>query len=334
MHRFRNFVSRSKLSKWSIQNPHQPSRLGASLSTTKFFTTNNVDSKIPTKNNSKRTLPLKYREQILLPAKEWDKHIDKHSGEPIFTNILKSYDCQNKMLPDLDEEEHAKTRTMHETFVQDSEEVMARAEEFIQNSERVRARAEEFPWIAESRNRNAHRLDLPISIKQVTKCKDLNIGLIFEALFGISQEEVQVLLKMDERCGGIFRVESIVEYHGTLYARQIPQRFLPLFKQWLEGIRKVQNQIDDRTELTACRGHATLKASALTSRIDDKLLQAVKRLGQSCEESYIEDNLQPAESNHSEKIAEDWRERGILSRFGAIQAKAKQDSADAETHSK
>ncbi|KAF7942874.1 uncharacterized protein EAE97_006328 [Botrytis byssoidea] len=270
------------------------------------------------------------------------------------------------MLPDLDEEEYAKTRTMHKTFVQNSEKVMAMAEEWIQDSEKMWTtwdeerqelnmgeflKAEQFlsrlsqkerkdfgmklwPWIAESRNRNAHRLDLPISIKQVTKCKDLNFVLIFEALFGISQDEVQVLLKMDERCGGIFRVKSIVEYHGTLYARQMLQRFLPLFKQWLEGIRKVLNQIDDRTELTTCRGHATLKASALTSTIDDKLLQAVKRVGQSCEESYIEDNFQPAESNHSETIAEDWRERAILSRFGAIQAKAKQDSADAETYSK
>ncbi|TGO70050.1 hypothetical protein BOTNAR_0004g00350 [Botryotinia narcissicola] len=237
----------------SIQNPHQASRLGASLSTTKFFTTINVDSKIPTKvhltlisvifgtllftiNNSKRTLPLKYREQILLPAEEWDKHIDKHSGEPIFTNISKLYDCQNKMLPDLDEEKYAKTRTMHETFVQDSEEVVARAEEFDS-----------------------------------------------EEMWTTWEEERQEL---------------------------------------------------NMTELTACRGHATLKASALTSTIDDKLLQAVKRLGQSCEESYIEDNFQPAGSNHSETIAEDWRERAILSRFGAIQAKAKQDSADAETYSK
>ncbi|KAF7940163.1 uncharacterized protein EAE98_000290 [Botrytis deweyae] len=188
--------------------------------------------------------------------------------------------------------------------------------------------------ISESRNRNVHKLDLLISIKQVTEYKDLNFGLIFEAIFGISREEVQALLEMDERCGGIFRVESIVEYHGTLYARQIPQRFLPLFKQWLEGVRKVQNQIDDRTELTACRGHATLTASALTSKIDDKLLQAVKRLGRRCEESYIEDNFQPAESNHSKIIAEDWRKRAILSKFRAIQAKAKQDSADVETHSK
>ncbi|TGO34326.1 hypothetical protein BHYA_0202g00100 [Botrytis hyacinthi] len=279
MYRFRNFVSRSKLSKWSIQNPHQPSHLGVSLSTTKFFTTMNMDSKIPTKvhltlfsvifgtlpfaiNNSKRTLPLKYQEQILLPAEERDKHIGKHSGEPFFTNISEPYDCQNKMLLDLDNSEE-----MWTTWEEERQELnigeFLKAEHFLSRlsqEERKNYGMKLWPWIAESQNGNAHRLDLPILIKQVIKSKDLNCGLIFEALFGISQEEVQVLLKMDERC--------------------------------------------------------------------------VKRLGQSCEESYIEDNFQPAESNHSETIAEDWRERAILSGFGAVQGKAKQDSADAETNSK
>ncbi|KAM0309452.1 hypothetical protein ACHAO8_009016 [Botrytis cinerea] len=174
--------------------------------------------------------------------------------------------------------------------------------------------------LAEERNRNAHRLDLSISIKQVTQHKCLNLGLIFQALYGISQEEVKSLLEMDKQCGGMFQVESIVGYHGTLYARKIPSGFLQPFKQWLEAVRKVKSQIDDTIRLDACQEDTVTACSALISRVDDTLLQEVGRLGQICKERYEGDNNQSGirTHGHDESIMEDLKERGLLSKFRAI----------------
>ncbi|TEY66790.1 hypothetical protein BOTCAL_0131g00010, partial [Botryotinia calthae] len=173
---------------------------------------------------------------------------------------------------------------------------------------------------AEERNRNAHRLDLAISIKQVTIHKGLNLGLIFQALYGISQEEVKDLLEMDKRCGGMLQVESIVGCHGTLYSRRIPSRFRQPFKQWLEAVREAKSQIDNTTGPDACEEDTVTACSALISRIDDTLLQEVKRLGQICKERYEGDNNQSGirTQDHDEAIIEDLKERGLLSKFREI----------------
>ncbi|THV50737.1 hypothetical protein BGAL_0138g00160 [Botrytis galanthina] len=484
MHRFRNFIPRSKLSKWSIKKLHQPSHLGASLSTTRFFTID-VDSEIPTKNNFEHDCLLKYQGRIHLPPKEfervpagqsllcemlpdapeiisrklstekWDKHVDKYSGELFITNNSEPFDRQSQILFGLQtkirevaqkcvemgitiEEQKQKSAKMEitvegekqkcvemgitiegekqksaemEITIEEQKQKSAKMEITIEREKQKSAKTEitierekqksakmeitierekqksaklKTGWekerqeinmgefikakkffsslsrgrnrrklspqeeiLAANRNRNAHRLDLLISIKQVTdtQYRDLNLGLVFEALYGISQEEVKHLLKLDKRCHRTFQVEKIVGYHGTLYARQIPSRFLQPFKQWLEGVRKVKSQIDDAVELAACQGRTATIISALNSSVDDKLLQEVKRSGRICKETYEDDNKQAAKRTnaHDEAIMTDLRERELLSKFKAIQVrqrkqdKLKRDSTsvdvDAETYS-
>ncbi|KAF7927922.1 hypothetical protein BELL_0059g00120 [Botrytis elliptica] len=404
MHRFRNSVSGSKLSKWSLKKLHQPSHLGGSLSTTRFFTID-VDGGIPTKNRFEQDCLLKYQSRIHLPPKtfegvpagqgllceilpdapkiisrklsteKWDKHIDQYSGESFITNNSEPFDRQSQMLLGLHTEisqvaqkcakleitveEEKKKSAQLETTVEEGKKKSAKMEIITmrekQKSAEVKKRWEkerqeinmgefikakkffsrlscERNWIklspqeeifAENRNRNAHRLDLLISMKQVTEYPDLNFGLVFEALYGISQEEVKHLLKLDKRCNKIFQVESIVGYHGTLYARQIPSRFLQPFKHWLEGVRKVKSQIDDEIGLAAGQRHTAATFSALVSRVDDKLLQELKRLGRICKETYEDDNRQTAKRthDHDEAIMTDLRERELLSKFKAMQAR-------------
>ncbi|KAF5876245.1 uncharacterized protein Bfra_002647 [Botrytis fragariae] len=352
MHRFCNFVSRSKLSKWNVKKLRQPSHLGASLSTMRFFTIS-VDSGIPTKNNFEQDCLLKHQGRIHLPpkkfervpaeqgllcemlpntpkmisrklsAEKWNKHIDKHSGESFITNNPEPFDRQSEVLFKLAHDfAEMKTAWQKERgeinigeFIKAKQFLSRLSCKGIANSRMPLSPQEE--TLAEERNRNAHRLDLLISIKQVTKYGHLNYGLIFQALYGISLEEVKHLLEMDKRCNGMFQVESIVECHGTLYARQIPSRFLQPFKQWLGGVRKVKSQIDD---IVACQGHTATTCSALISRVDDKLLQEVERLSQICKETYESDNSHPAKrtKHHDEAITRDLKERGLLSKFRVI----------------
>ncbi|KAF7884817.1 hypothetical protein EAF00_010635 [Botryotinia globosa] len=400
MHRFCNFIPRSKLSKWSIKKLHQTSHPGASPSTTRVFNIG-VDSEIPTKINFQQDCLVKYQGRIHLPPKKfervpaaqslpcemlpdapkiisrklsmekWDKHVDKYSGESFITNNPEPFDRQSQMLLGLHTEirEVAQKRVEMEIAIEEQKqkrvemgitierEKQKSAEfrtgwendrqeinmgEFIKakqfflrlSCERNRIKLSQLEQIlAENRNRNAHRLDLLISIKQVTEYRDLNFGLVFEALYGISQEEVKHLLKLDKRCHRKFQVEKIVGYHGTLYARQIPSRFLQPFKQWLEGVRKVKSQIDDATGLAAGQRCTARTFSALISRVDDELLQEVKRSGQICEETYEDDNRQTAERTH-EAIITDLRERELLSKFEAIQVRQrKQDKLEQDSTS-
>ncbi|TGO82877.1 hypothetical protein BPOR_0741g00090 [Botrytis porri] len=362
MHRFCNFVSRSKLSKWSIEKLRQPSHPGSSLSSMRFFTID-VDSETPTKNNFEQDCLLKYQGRIHLPSKkfervpagqgllceifpdtpkiisrklsteEWDKHIDMYSGESFITNNSEPFDRQSQMLLGLHTRISKAAQALEETkttWEKERREInigeFIKAKQFLSRLScrgiakfRMKLSAQE-ETLAEERNRNAHRLDLLISIKEVAKYEHLNFGLVFQALYGISREEVKHLLKMDKRCNGIFQVESIVECHGTLYARQIPSRFLQPFKQWLEGVRKVKSQIDNTVGLAACQGHTVTTCSALISRVDDKLLQEVKRLSQVCKEMYESDNSLPAKRTnaHNEAIIGDLRERELLLKFRAL----------------
>lgn len=285
-----------------------------------------------------------------LSTEKWDKHVDKYSGELFITNNSEPFDRQSQILFGLQteirkvaqkcveigitiEEQKQKSAKMEITIEREKQEI--NMGEFIKAKEFFSRLSCERNWIklslqeeilAENRNRNAHRLDLLISIKQVTdntQYRDLNLGLVFEALYSISQEEVKHLLKLDKRCHRTFQVEKIVGYHGTLYARQIPSRFLQPFKQWLEGVRKVKSQIDDAVELAASQGCTATTISALNSSVDDKLLQEVKRLGQICEETYEDDNKQAAKRTnaHNEAIMTDLRERELLSKFEAIQVR-------------
>ncbi|KAF7959829.1 hypothetical protein EAE96_001434 [Botrytis aclada] len=373
MRRFYNSTSLMK-GVWSGQH-HRVSHLRASLLTLRSFT-------IDAENNSEQDCLLKYQGRIPLPPKQfesvpagqgllcemlpdtpkmisrklsvekWDKHVDTHSGESYVTNNSEPFDRQSERI--------AKLELMQTTWDKERQELnmgeLIRAKKFFS---RISCEGNAKSWIklsaqeesfAETRNRNAHRLDLSISMKQVTEYKHMNLGLIFEALYGIQLEELQHLLEMDKRCGGIFQVESIVGCHGTLYARQRPSRFLQPFKQWLEAVRKAKSQIQDKMGPAACQEHnatTTTTCLALVSRIDDELLQEVKRLSQICEERYKDENSQLRERtrHHKNAITKDLRERGLLSEFRVIQAgrkqgKLRQESpsvdvdADAEPHLK
>ena len=282
-----------------------------------------------------------------LLLEKWDKHVDKHSGESYITNNSEPFDGQSERLFKLEEEfrreqqksteaqaefkrEQQKSAEMKRAWDKERQEInmgeFIRAKIYLvrlshENNTKVRIDLSPLEKrLAEERNRNAHRLDLSISIKQVTQHKCLNLGLIFQALYGISQEEVKSLLEMDKQCGGMFQVESIVGYHGTLYARKIPSGFLQPFKKWLEAVRKVKSQIDDTIGLDACQEDTVTACSALISRVDDTLLQEVGRLGQICKERYEGDNNQSGirTHGHDESIMEDLKERGLLSKFRAI----------------
>lgn len=268
-----------------------------------------------------------------LSLEKWDKHVDKHSGESYITNNSEPFDGQSERLFKLETEfrrEQQKSAEMRTAWDKERQEInmgeFIRAKIYLlrlSHKDNTKVRIDLSPLekrLAEDRNRNAHRLDLSISIKQVTQHKCLNLGLIFQALYGISQEEVKSLIEMDKQCGGMFQVESIVGCHGTLYARKIPSGFLQPFKQWLEAVRKVKSQIDDTTGLDACQEYTVTACSALISRVDDTLLQEVGRLGQICKERYEGDNNQSGirTHGHDELIMEDLKERGLLSKFRAI----------------
>ncbi|KAM0140669.1 hypothetical protein ACHAO1_002355 [Botrytis cinerea] len=171
----------------------------------------------------------------------------------------------------------------------------------------------------EMQRRQSFKVFLPESIRQADKFPQLRI--IFDATFGISKDGVKPLLKMDERCGGKFKVQNTVESHGLVFSRLMPDTFPSLFKKWLETIREVKSQIDNAEAgfegNVAAEENDALTALDLMSRVNIRLHQRATILADACDLTCFDDFETFGRSTYplweyKDRMIKEWEERQLM----------------------
>ncbi|TGO42325.1 hypothetical protein BHYA_0009g00040 [Botrytis hyacinthi] len=167
---------------------------------------------------------------------------------------------------------------------------------------------------------------LQLDTMEMERRQTFKLQIIFDATFGISKDDAESLLDMDESCDENFRVQYTLEGHGMIFNHLMPDTYPPTFKEWLETIREVKGQIDNAEAAyggsAAIEEDDTLTALDLISKVDVRLYVKAQELAEACDLAYFDDFKTSGKSiyplwEYKDRMIAEWEERNLMPEFMA-----------------